>query len=125
LSLSQFVPLSAYEFNDENAPQDFLPLVTFPCGAAHTSKLQCLFNSPITVPRPLLNEQLPLSSSMQHYGNNFAKSATPNGSSRPAWQKSNAAEGKFQSPIPRSPMQETTVAANHKCAFWAALRGAQ
>ena len=38
-SMSAFVPLSTYEFNDENAPQDFLPPVTFPYAAAHASEL--------------------------------------------------------------------------------------
>jgi para-nitrobenzyl esterase len=126
LSMSQFVPLSTYEFNDENAPQDFLPPVTFPYGAAHASELQYLFNLPITVPRPPLNtQQLQLSSSMQHYWTNFAKSGTPNGSGQPAWQQFNALEGNFQSLIPPSPVQETTFAANHKCAFWAVLLAAQ
>jgi para-nitrobenzyl esterase len=126
LAMSQFVPLSTYEFNDENAPQDFLPPVTFPYGAAHASELQYLFNLPITVPRPPLNaQQLQLSSSMQHYWTNFAKSGTPNGAGLPPWQEFNAVEGNFQSLIPPSPMQETTFAANHKCAFWAALLAAQ
>jgi para-nitrobenzyl esterase len=126
LSMSQFVPLSAYEFNDENAPQDFLPPVTFPYGAAHASELQYLFNLPVTVPRPPLNtQQLQLSSSMQHYWTNFAKAGTPNGSGQPAWQQFNALEGNFQSLIPPSPVQETTFATNHKCAFWAALLAAQ
>ncbi len=126
LSLSQFVPLSTYEFNDENAPQDFLPPVTFPYGAAHASEIQYLFNLPITVPRPPLNaQQLQLSSNMQHYWTNFAKSGTPNGSGLPPWQKFNALEGNFQSLLPPSPMQETTFATNHKCAFWAALLAAQ
>jgi para-nitrobenzyl esterase len=126
LSMSQFVPLSTYEFNDENAPQDFLPPVTFPYGAAHASELQYLFNLPITVPRPPLNaQQLQLSSSMQQYWTNFAKSDTPNGSGLPTWRQFNALEGNSQSLIPPSPMQETTFATNHKCAFWAALLAAQ
>jgi para-nitrobenzyl esterase len=126
LAMSQFVPLSTYEFNDENAPQDFLPPVTFPYGAAHASELQYLFNLPITIPRPpLTSPQIQLSSSMQHYWTNFAKFGTPNGSGQPAWQQFNALEGNFQSLIPPSPMQETTFAANHKCAFWAALLAAQ
>jgi para-nitrobenzyl esterase len=126
LSLSQFVPLSAYEFNDENAPQDFLPPVTFPYGAAHASEIQYLFNLPITVPRPPLNaQQLQLSSSMQYYWTNFAKSGTPNGSGLPPWRKFNALEGNFQSLLPPSPMQETTFVTNHKCAFWTALLAAQ
>ena len=126
LSMSQFVPVSTYEFNDENAPQDFLPPVTFPYGAAHASELQYLFNLPITVPRPALSaQQLQLSSSMQHYWTNFAKSGSPNGTGLPPWQEFNAIEGNFQSLIPPSPMQETTFATNHKCAFWGALLAAQ
>src|SRR5271170_5021464 len=126
LSMSQFVPLSTYEFNDENAPQDFLPPVTFPYGAAHASELQYLFNLPITIPRPpLTSPQIQLSSSMQHYWTNFAKSGTPNGAGLPAWPQFNPLEGNFQSLIPPSPVQETTFATNHKCAFWAALLAAQ
>src|SRR5260370_5658405 len=43
------------EFSDENAPQDFLPPVSFPYAAAHASELQFLFALPGTVPRPPLN----------------------------------------------------------------------
>jgi para-nitrobenzyl esterase len=126
LSMSLFVPLSTYEFNDENAPQDFLPPVTFPYGAAHASEIQYLFNLPVTVPRPPLNaQQLALSSTMRHYWTNFAKTGTPNGAGLPAWEKFNAAAGNFQSLVPPTPGQETTFAANHKCAFWAALLAAQ
>jgi len=126
LSMSQFVPLSTYEFNDENAPEDFLPPVSFPYGAAHASEIQYLFNLPITVPRPPLNaQQLQLSSTMQHYWTNFAKFGTPNSSGVPAWLNFNPAVGNFQSLIPPSPMQETNFATAHNCAFWAALLSAQ
>ena len=96
LSMSQFVPLSTYEFNDENAPQDFLPPVSFPYAAAHASELQYLFTLPVTVPRPLLSaQQLQLSSAMQHYWTNFAKFGTPNSSSVPLWQEFNPTAGNF------------------------------
>ncbi|HJX99452.1 MAG TPA: carboxylesterase family protein, partial [Streptosporangiaceae bacterium] len=42
-SVSRFVPTFAYEFNDENAPELFLPPVSFPYGAAHASEIQYLF----------------------------------------------------------------------------------
>jgi para-nitrobenzyl esterase len=85
-----------------------------------------LFNLPVTVPRPPLNaQQLALSSTMQHYWTNFAKTGTPNGAGLAAWEKFNAAVGNFQSLIPPTPGQETTFATNHKCAFWAALLAAQ
>ena len=126
LSMSQFVPLSTYEFNDENAPEDFLPPASFPYGAAHASELQYLFNLPVTVPHPPLNaQQLQLSSAMQRYWTNFAKFGTPNSAGVPAWLNFNPAVGNFQSLIPPSPTEETNFAAAHKCAFWAALLAAE
>jgi para-nitrobenzyl esterase len=126
LSMSQFVPLSTYEFSDENAPQDFLPPVSFPYAAAHASELQYLFALPVTVPLPPLNpQQLQLSSAMQHYWTNFAKSGNPNGPGVPVWQEFDPIAGNFQSLIPPSPVQETDFATSHHCAFWAALLSAQ
>jgi para-nitrobenzyl esterase len=126
LLMSEFVPVSTYEFNDENAPQDFLPPVSFPYAAAHASELQYLFALPVAVPRPPLNaQQLQLSSAMQHYWTNFAKFGNPNGPGVPVWQEFNPQVGNFQSLIPPSPMQEIDFAASHHCAFWAALLSAQ
>jgi para-nitrobenzyl esterase len=126
LSMSQFVPLSTYEFSDENAPQDFLPPVSFPYAAAHASEVQYLFALPVTVPRPPLNaQQLQLTSAMQHYWTNFAQFGNPNGPGVPVWREFNPDVGNFQSLIPPSPVQETDFAASHHCAFWAALLSAQ
>ena len=125
-SLTQFVPLSTYEFNDENAPQDFLPPVTFPYAAAHASEIQYLFKLPTTVPRPPLSvAQLQLSSAMQHYWTNFAKFGTPNSSGLPTWQTFVAAEGNFQSLVAPTPAQETNFATAHHCAFWAPILAAE
>ena len=124
LSMSQFVPLSTYEFNDDNAPQDFLPPVSFPYAAAHASEIQYLFNLPVTVPRPPLNAaQLQLSSTMQRYWTNFARFGSPNHHAAPFWEKFDPLEGNFQSLTPPTPMQETNFATAHHCAFWAALLG--
>jgi para-nitrobenzyl esterase len=126
LSMSQFVPVSPYEFNDENAPQDFLPPVTFSYAAAHASELQYLFALPVTVPRPPLNaQQLQLSATMEHYWTHFAKFGTPNSPGAPFWQVFNPLAGNFQSLIPPSPMQETNFATSHHCAFWSALLSGQ
>jgi para-nitrobenzyl esterase len=126
LSMSQFVPISSYEFNDENAPQDFLPPVSFPYAAAHASELQYLFTLPVSVPHPPLNaQQLQLSSTMQHYWTNFAKFGTPNSSGAPFWPVFNPLAGNFQSLTPPSPMQETNFATSHHCAFWAPLLSGQ
>jgi para-nitrobenzyl esterase len=126
LSMSQFIPLSTYEFNDENAPQDFLPPVSFPYAAAHASEIQYLFNLPVTVPRPPLNAaQRQLSSTMQRYWTDFAKFGTPNSPSTPFWEPFNPLVGDFQSLIPPTPMQETNFATAHNCAFWAAFLAAE
>jgi para-nitrobenzyl esterase len=126
LSMSQFVPINTYEFNDENAPQDFLPPVSFPYAAAHASEIQYIFNLALTIPRPPLNsQQLQLSSTMQHYWTNFAKFGTPNNPGTPFWEQYNPAVGNFQSLIPPTPAQETNFATAHNCAFWAALLSGQ
>ena len=45
-TVSKFVPTFAYEFNDENAPENFLPPVSFPYGAAHASEIQYIMDLP-------------------------------------------------------------------------------
>ena len=122
LSMSQFVPLSAYEFNDESAPEDFLPPVTFPYGAAHGSELQYLFaflHTPFTLP------QQQLSATMQHYWTSFAKFGSPNSATTPFWQPFNPLQLNFQSLVPPTPAAETNFAIFHHCAFWGQLLGAQ
>src|SRR5262249_33508696 len=93
--MAPFAPLSTYEFNDENAPEDFLPPIPgFSYGAAHASELQYLFGLAVTVPRPALNaDQLKLAGAMQHYWTNFAKFGTPNAAGLPKWAPFNAVEG--------------------------------
>jgi para-nitrobenzyl esterase len=122
LSIAAFTPLFTYEFNDENAPEDFLPPVSFPYGATHASEIQYLFTLPVTVPRPSLNAaQQQLSSTMQQYWTDFAKFGTPNDPNSPLWSPFNPNVGNFQSLIPPTPTPETNFAIAHHCAFWAEL----
>jgi para-nitrobenzyl esterase len=119
-SLSRYVPTFAYEFNDENAPQRFLPPVSFPYGAAHASEIQYLFDIPVTVPAPALDAaQGALAEAMVTYWTNFAKGANPNGEGTPAWPAYAVATDTYQSLAPPSPAPETGFAADHKCALWA------
>ena len=121
-SLAKFVPVFAYEFNDENAPEDFLPPVTFPYGAAHASELQYLFNLRVTVPRPALTaSQEQLSDAMVRYWTDFAKRGDPNAFGVPFWHSYNATTEIFQSLDPPSPQGENNFATAHHCAFWTAL----
>jgi para-nitrobenzyl esterase len=125
-SLSQYVPTWAYEFNDPNAPQRFLPPVSFPYGAYHSAELQYLFDLPVTVPAPALTpDQESLASAMVAYWTSFAAQSNPNSSSTPVWQPLTSSVDSSEQLVPPVPVSSTTAAfaADHKCAFWASLGG--
>ena len=119
--MSKFVPTFAYEFNDENAPEDFLPPVSFPYGAAHASEIQYLMDLPTAAfPGTLSSSQQQLATTMKSYWTNFAKRGFPSSFGVPVWPSFNDVTQQIQSLIPPTPQTETDFAANHKCAFWAA-----
>jgi para-nitrobenzyl esterase len=98
-SVSRFVPTFAYEFNDENAPELFLPPVSFPYGAAHASEIQYLMELPAAAfPKTLSAQQLQLAAVMKGYWTNFAKRGFP------------------PRPAPRSGPSSTT--SPRKCRHW-------
>jgi para-nitrobenzyl esterase len=119
-SLSAYVPTYAYEFNDENAPERYLPPVGFPYGAAHASELQYLFDLQGTpLPGVLSPAQHELAAAMKEDWTRFAKVGVPS-RSWPAFRK--------QAPdalslIPPEPQVETSFATEHQCAFWASVEG--
>jgi len=121
--LSSQVPTFGYEFNDINAPELFLPPVTFPYGATHGSELQYLFT--LTRPGQLDAQQENLSNNMVAYWTQFAKSGDPNSSAVPFWRQYDVTRDEFQSLVPPSPMTASGFATDHKCDFWATLFGAQ
>ena len=126
ISMASFTGVYTYQFADENAPQDFLPPVSFPYGAAHASELQYLFNLPVTVPRPSLDAaQQELAGTMERYWTSFARSGTPNNPGSPQWAPFNQVDSNFQSLMPPSPAPAANFAAAHHCAFWAALLATQ
>jgi para-nitrobenzyl esterase len=121
--LSQFVPTYGYEFNDQNAPQRFLPPVSFSYGAAHASEIQYLFTLPVTVPAPGLDAaQQQLSKAMISYWTHFARTGQPNGSGNPFWSRFQVAADTVQSLATPRPQAESGFAADHRCAFWDSLR---
>ena len=84
-ALASYVPVFAYEFKDETAPEIFLPSVSFPYGAAHESQLQYLFsaNHLTHLPGPIQQlraGQRQLSGTMLRYWTRFALSGDPDGS---------------------------------------------
>ena len=77
-SVSKFVPTFAYEFNDENAPELFLPPVSFPYGAAHASEIQYLIGLPAAAfPQALSVQQQSLATIMKTEWTSFAKIGLP------------------------------------------------
>ncbi len=124
-SVSKFVPTFAYEFNDENAPELFLPPVSFPYGAAHASEIQYLFGQPAaTFPQPLSEQQQQLATVMKTEWTSFAKIGLPFSISSPFWPLFTNRTQTMQSLIPPAPGTETDFATSHNCAFWAGLEGA-
>ena len=121
-SVSRFVPTFAYEFNDENAPELFLPPVSFPYGAAHASEIQYLLGLPTAAfPKALSAPQQQLAASMKGYWTNFAKRGFPSSFGTPFWPLFNTVTQKMQSLVPAVPQTETDFASTHNCAFWTAL----
>ncbi len=121
-SLSRYVPTYAYEFNDENAPELFLPAVSFPYGAAHASELQYLF-SQSAVPHPvdLTAAQQQLAEAMKQDWTTMAKTGVP----AAGWPRFSAASQRMLSLVPPRPRTETNFSAQHQCAFWIAAEASR
>jgi para-nitrobenzyl esterase len=115
-SLARYVPTYAYEFNDENAPELFLPPVGFPYGAAHASELPYLFSqTAVARPAGLSAAQQRLAAAMKQDWTNLAKTGIP----AAGWPKFTSASQQMLSLVPPTPQVETDFAAQHHCAFWA------
>jgi para-nitrobenzyl esterase len=124
--LSKYVPTYAYEFNDEQAPELFLPAVAgFSYGAAHASELQYLFGLTADHPAPLSATQQRLAATMQDYWTNFARRGYPAGAGAgaPPWPSFTSTRQLVQSLDTTRPHPETGFAAEHHCAFWSSLSG--
>ncbi len=116
-SLSGYTPTYAYEFNDENAPELYLPPVGFPYGAAHESEVQYLFAlSNVAYPATLTPAQQRLAAVMKGDWTNLATFGAPG----PGWPRFTTSDPQWQSLVPPRPQLETDFAAEHHCAFWAA-----
>jgi para-nitrobenzyl esterase len=124
-SVSRFVPTFAYEFNDENAPENFLPPVSFPYGAPHASEIQYLMDLPTAAfPGTLTAQQQQLATIMKGYWTNLAKRGFPSSFGTVPWPLFNNVTQKMQSLVPPTPQIETDFATTHNCGFWTALAAA-
>jgi len=125
LSLANYVPVWAYEFDDPNAPPPQsppYPAVDFPLLAYHSADVQYLFDKG-TFP-DMNSGQLSLSASMVSYWTEFAKKANPNSTSQPHWPPFNATAEKRQFFSPPTPTVEPGSAFDtfHMCSsYWDTL----
>jgi para-nitrobenzyl esterase len=118
---SRQVPTFAYEFNDDAAPEIFVPSLIPPAVATHGSELQYLFGLPnAPVPGTLDAAQQTLAASMQAAWANFAASGDPSTAAAgwPAFGGGDRAS--VLSLVTPQPRLETDFAARHHCSFWAA-----
>ena len=121
-SLARYVPAFAYEFNDEQAPEMFLPPVSFPYGAAHASELPYLFAHLLSRSAPLTRAQRRLAGTMRRYWTGFAARGVPASPGVPWWPRFTRAAPVVQSLIPPRPRRETGFARAHQCRFWDTVR---
>jgi para-nitrobenzyl esterase len=109
------VPTFAYEFNDDAAPQRFVPPGIVPQVATHGSELQYLFDLPnAPVPGPLDAGQQQLATTMRAAWASFAAAGHP-----VAWPRFGGGVLSLQTP---RPSVDRDFAARHQCAFWGANR---
>jgi para-nitrobenzyl esterase len=88
---SQYVPVYAYQFDDETAPS-YLPKASYPTRAFHTSELPYLFplfHGGQGTPHPLNDAQEHLSDQLVAWWTNFARTGNPNAHDdvKSLWQK--------------------------------------
>ena len=118
-AVSKFVPTFAYEFNDPNAPQLFVPPASFPYGAYHAAEVQYLFDIPDQQNAPPLTaSQEQLAAAMVGYWSRFARAGDPNGAGAPQWPQYTAANDLFMSLQPPVPVVTDGFAEDHQCDFW-------
>jgi para-nitrobenzyl esterase len=116
-SLSRYVPVYAYEFSDDKAPERYLAPVGFPYGAAHESEVQFLFElSNTPYPGTLTVPEQELAKAMKGHWAAFARTGAPGGQ----WVPFTSTAQRALSLVPPRPGIETDYAAEHHCAFWAA-----
>ena len=117
-------PVYAYEFADENAPEDFLPPVSFAYGAAHASEIQFIYDSFNRTGAPLSSSEQQLAATMVRYWTDFATDATPGARGLPPWAPYLAPIDDVESLVPPTPKLFFGFIPEHKVLFWTALAAA-
>ena len=125
--LANQVPLYAYEFRDQTAPDYFPPMPGFVALAYHTSDIQYYWplyhGGPAGIPHPLNNKQEVLSDQLVATWSNFAWTGNPNGAGGNApWPRYRSPNGVFFAENLTPPGLSTETDAfwvnEHHCNFW-------
>jgi para-nitrobenzyl esterase len=119
--LRAYVPVWGYLFNDRTAPT-YMPPVSFPYKAGHTSEIQYLFkdfHGATGVVRPLSPAQSKLSRTMVSYWTSFARTGNPNSPTTPDWPLDLHDNYQLlELPNARPTLEFSTI---HNCDFWDSL----
>jgi para-nitrobenzyl esterase len=128
---AKWVPVYAYEFNDEQAPYYFPPLPDFAPLAAHTIDIQFLFRNwhgsvfGVNHPANLSPAEEVLSDELVAAWTHFAATGNPNGQGNAPWPRFTSAANKpailSEKPGLGAFTQEEW-STNHNCAFWTGNR---
>ncbi|MGI9169673.1 MAG: carboxylesterase family protein, partial [Caulobacteraceae bacterium] len=116
-------PIYAYEFADENCPNDFLPPVSFPYGAAHEFELPFLGDSFTRTLLPLTPPEKRLSATMIDYWTRFSGTGSPNWWNTPLWLPFVPFVGDVSELVPAVPFMSTKFQKFHNTTFWTDLSG--
>ena len=116
-------PVYAYEFADEHCPDDFLPPVSFPYGAAHEFELPFLGDSFNRTLLPLKPGEKTLSATMIDYWTQFSGTGSPNNWNTPLWLPYVPLVGDINEFVPAVPYMSTRFQTFHKTQFWMDLAG--
>jgi para-nitrobenzyl esterase len=112
-------PTFTYEFNDDDAPQRFVPPGIVPQVATHGSELQYLFDLPkAPVPGALNAEQQQLAATMRAAWASFAATGDPGSTSNVAWPVFGGADRPVLSLVTPRPYIDRDLASRHHCSFW-------
>jgi para-nitrobenzyl esterase len=113
-------PTFAYEFNDDGAPQRFVPPGIVPQVATHGSEQQYLFDLPnAPVPGTLNAEQQQLAATMRTAWASFAATGDPGSTSNVAWPSFGGADpAPALSLLTPVPSIDRDLALRHQCSFW-------
>lgn len=119
LATARYVPTYAYELNDDNAPERFVPQLAAPPKATHQSELQYLFDLPhAPFPAAFSREQTALAGSIRKAWARFADTGDPGS----RWPRFDARHRRTLSLVTPKPEVVADFATKHRCDFWAQAR---